>query len=117
MTDQRLPSDRMLRRARWIEQKFLVDLRPFPIDAATVSIHNRRKRLLVADMDSTMIQQECIDELGVVAGVGDHIKAITARSMRGPKCSSSMGTGSSASARSPTSRTLAPCTSSVGPSM
>jgi phosphoserine phosphatase len=34
-------------------------------------------------MDSTMIEQECIDELGVVAGVGDRIKAITLRSMRG----------------------------------
>ena len=54
-----------------------------PIDAAVVPVHNRRKRLLIADMDSTMIQQECIDELGVVAGVGDRIKDITARAMRG----------------------------------
>jgi phosphoserine phosphatase len=61
----------------------LVDLREHPIDAAVVSIHNRRKRLLIADMDSTMIHQECIDELGVVAGVGDRIKKITARAMRG----------------------------------
>jgi phosphoserine phosphatase len=45
--------------------------------------HNRRKRLLLADMDSTMIHQECIDELGVVAGVGDKIKDITAKAMRG----------------------------------
>ena len=44
---------------------------------------NRRKRLLIADMDSTMIEQECIDELGVMAGIGDHIKEITARAMRG----------------------------------
>ena len=63
--------------------QFLVDLRKHPIDAATVSIHNRRKRLLLADMDSTMIHQECIDELGVVAGVGDQIKNITAKAMRG----------------------------------
>jgi phosphoserine phosphatase len=63
--------------------EFMVELRKHPIDAATVSIHNRRKRLLLADMDSTMIHQECIDELGVVAGVGDHIKAVTARAMRG----------------------------------
>ncbi len=48
--------------------EFMVDIRKHPIDAATVSIHNRRKRLLIADMDSTMIQQECIDELGVMAG-------------------------------------------------
>jgi phosphoserine phosphatase len=63
--------------------EFMVELRRHAIDAATVSIHNRRKRLLLADMDSTMIHQECIDELGVVAGVGDHIKAVTARAMRG----------------------------------
>ena len=66
---------------RWPE--FKLELRGRPIDAAVVSIHNRRKRLLLADMDSTMIHQECIDELGVVAGVGDRIKAITARAMRG----------------------------------
>jgi phosphoserine phosphatase len=54
-----------------------------PIDINLVPIANRRKKLLLADMDSTMIQQECIDELGVVAGVGDYIKAVTIRSMRG----------------------------------
>ncbi len=63
--------------------EFLIGLRPLSIDAATVSIHNRRKRLLVADMDSTMIHQECIDELGIVAGVGERIAAITAKAMRG----------------------------------
>ncbi|NJM29669.1 MAG: phosphoserine phosphatase SerB [Rhizobiales bacterium] len=63
--------------------EFLIDLRAHAIDAAVVSIHNRRKRILIADMDSTMIKQECIDELGVVAGVGDQIKGITARAMRG----------------------------------
>ncbi len=63
--------------------QLLVDLRGHAIDAASISIHNRRKRLLLADMDSTMIHQECIDELGVVAGVGDKIKGITARAMRG----------------------------------
>ena len=63
--------------------EFLVDLRRYPIDAAIVSIHNRRKRLLIADMDSTMIEQECIDELGVMAGVGDRIKDITLKAMRG----------------------------------
>jgi phosphoserine phosphatase len=63
--------------------EFMVELRNHKIDAAMVSIHNRRKRLLLADMDSTMIHQECIDELGVVAGVGDQIKMITAKAMRG----------------------------------
>lgn len=54
-----------------------------PIDINVVPSDNRRKRVLLADMDSTMIQQECVDELGVVAGVGDHIKSVTARAMRG----------------------------------
>lgn len=63
--------------------EFMVELRGHPVDAATVSIHNRRKRLLLADMDSTMIHQECIDELGVAAGAGDRIKDVTARAMRG----------------------------------
>ena len=53
------------------------------IDVNVVPTTNRRKKLLIADMDSTMIHQECIDELGVMAGVGDHIKDITARTMRG----------------------------------
>ncbi len=54
-----------------------------PIDVNVVPLAHRRKKLLLADMDSTMIHQECIDELGVVAGVGDKIKAITVRAMRG----------------------------------
>ena len=54
-----------------------------PLDVAEVPSSNRRKRLLIADMDSTMIQQECIDELGIVAGAGERISAITARAMRG----------------------------------
>lgn len=43
----------------------------------------RRKRLLVADMDSTMIGQECIDELADHAGAKAHVAAITERAMRG----------------------------------
>jgi phosphoserine phosphatase len=58
-------------------------LADLPIDVNIVPKANRRKKLLIADMDSTMIHQECIDELGVLAGVGDHIKGITARAMRG----------------------------------
>ena len=62
---------------------FLGFMKTQPIDANLVSTTNRHKKLLIADMDSTMIHQECIDELGVIAGVGDHIKNITARAMRG----------------------------------
>jgi len=43
----------------------------------------RRKRMLLADMDSTMIGQECIDELADMAGIGPHVAAITARAMNG----------------------------------
>lgn len=54
-----------------------------PVDIAIMPSAGRRKRLLVADMDSTMIAQESIDELAIVAGVGEHVTAITARAMRG----------------------------------
>jgi phosphoserine phosphatase len=54
-----------------------------PIDVNIVPVPNRRKKLLIADMDSTMIHQECIDELGAMAGFGDRIKYITARAMHG----------------------------------
>jgi phosphoserine phosphatase len=64
-------------------EQFLEYLKPLQIDANIVALENRRKKLLIADMDSTMIHQECIDELGVMAGVGDRIKDITARAMRG----------------------------------
>ncbi len=43
----------------------------------------REKRLLVADMDSTMIGQECIDELADYAGIKPQVVAITERAMRG----------------------------------
>jgi phosphoserine phosphatase len=54
-----------------------------PVDVAVLPAARRRKRLLIADMDSTMIAQECIDELGAAAGQGEKIAAITARAMRG----------------------------------
>lgn len=53
------------------------------IDLAFVPAEGRRKRLLIADMDSTMIGQECIDELADEAGVGPHVAKITARAMNG----------------------------------
>lgn len=54
-----------------------------PIDIVVQQAHTRRKRLLIADMDSTMIQQECIDELAAEAGFGERVAAITARAMNG----------------------------------
>ncbi|MAS04075.1 MAG: phosphoserine phosphatase SerB [Ahrensia sp.] len=55
------------------------------IDVAiqTVSPEKRRKKILIADMDSTMIRQECVDELADDAGVGDYVASITARAMNG----------------------------------
>jgi phosphoserine phosphatase len=44
---------------------------------------HRRKKLLLADMDSTMIEQECIDELAAEIGVGERVADITARAMNG----------------------------------
>ena len=56
-----------------------------PIDANLVlaDLATRRKKLLVADMDSTIIGQECIDEMGGVLGIKARIAAITERAMRG----------------------------------
>lgn len=59
------------------------DLQAMKIDLAVQKTEGRRKRLLIADMDSTMIQQECIDELADEAGVGAHVAGITARAMNG----------------------------------
>ena len=53
------------------------------VDLAVQPAEGRRKRLLIADMDSTMIQQECIDELADEAGVGAYVAGITARAMNG----------------------------------
>ena len=46
-------------------------------------MYRRMRRLICFDMDSTLIQTECIDELAVRAGVGDEVKAITESAMRG----------------------------------
>src|ERR1700730_11332751 len=54
-----------------------------PIDIVVQPRAVRRKRLLLADMDSTMIGQECIDELADFAGLKAHVAAITERAMRG----------------------------------
>jgi phosphoserine phosphatase len=54
-----------------------------PIDIVVQPQALRRKKLFLADMDSTMIGQECIDELADFAGLKAHVAAITARAMRG----------------------------------
>lgn len=63
--------------------KVWTDLQAMEVDLALQYSKNRRKRLLIADMDSTMIAQECIDELADVAGVGEDVREITRRAMNG----------------------------------
>jgi phosphoserine phosphatase len=88
--------------ARWLFEEVAVDI-PFtssdeigaiadrlraargdlPIDIVVQPELDRRKKLFLADMDSTMIGQECIDELADFAGLKAHVAAITERAMRG----------------------------------
>ncbi|WP_414695447.1 phosphoserine phosphatase SerB [Phenylobacterium sp.] len=59
------------------------DLKDAPIDWCVQPAEGRKKRLLVADMDSTIINVECLDELADYAGKKTEIAAITERAMRG----------------------------------
>ena len=54
-----------------------------PVDMAAQTTLNRRKRLLVADMESTMIEEEMVDLLAEELGIGEAVAEITARSMAG----------------------------------
>ncbi|MAQ85978.1 phosphoserine phosphatase SerB [Psychromarinibacter halotolerans] len=53
------------------------------VDLLVQPAGNLRRKMLLADMDSTLIQQECIDELAAEAGVGAQVADITARAMNG----------------------------------
>ncbi|MCC7260467.1 MAG: phosphoserine phosphatase SerB, partial [Alphaproteobacteria bacterium] len=95
------PTGAKLYGAEWLSEGEAYDLRftHFPHDDALVLMREalagasvdiiaqpavyRRKRLLLTDMDSTVIDQECIYELGALAGIGAQIAEITARAMRG----------------------------------
>lgn len=59
------------------------DVQKLGVDLVVQPTEGRRKKMLLADMDSTMIEQECIDELAEEAGVGARVKDITARAMNG----------------------------------
>jgi phosphoserine phosphatase len=66
-----------------IAQALRTALAPLPVDVFVQAEAGRRKRLFLADMDSTMIGQECIDELADYVGLKDKVSAITERAMRG----------------------------------
>jgi len=80
-------------RGAWIDEGDAIDLLfegPVPsadgwegVDLLPITPGPRRRALLVADMDSTMIGQECIDELADYAGVKPQVAAITERAMQG----------------------------------
>ena len=58
-------------------------LAPTPLDINALPAAKRRKKLLVADMDSTIITCECLDEIADLLGLKDQVSAITERAMRG----------------------------------
>src|SRR4051794_28292718 len=66
-----------------IAERLRTALKNSPIDVVVQPLTARRKKLFMADMDSTMIGQECIDELADFGGLKAHVAAITERAMRG----------------------------------
>jgi len=67
----------------WLEALLRGVVGDAPVDVVVQNAETRRKKLLIADMDSTMIGQECIDELAAEAGLKDRVADITARAMNG----------------------------------
>ncbi len=59
------------------------ELQGMGVDLVVQRLEGRRKKMLLADMDSTMIEQECIDELAAEAGIGPRVAEITALAMDG----------------------------------
>ncbi|KZK89462.1 Phosphoserine phosphatase [Pseudovibrio sp. Ad5] len=66
-----------------LESSIRTNLANAPVDVFIQPQNGRRKKLLIADMDSTMIQQECIDELAAELGLKERISEITESAMRG----------------------------------
>jgi phosphoserine phosphatase len=69
--------------AQAAEANILAVISSVPIDLVIQEQETRRKKLLIADMDSTMIGQECIDELAAEVGLKEKVATITARAMNG----------------------------------
>jgi phosphoserine phosphatase len=66
-----------------VTERLRTALKDLSVDVVVQPLAARRKRLFVADMDSTMIGQECIDELADYVGLKAHVAGITERAMRG----------------------------------
>ena len=64
-------------------QKFLILAESKEFDIAVLPVSSRKKKLLVCDMDSTIIQSETLDDIAESVGIGEQVKAITARAMQG----------------------------------
>lgn len=69
--------------AKVLERTLRQALDSHPVDIVVQRAGTRRKRLFLADMDSTMIGQECIDELAAYVGLKEKVSGITERAMRG----------------------------------
>ena len=81
LPDLGFDGERAMLRAMAQEARALTD--GAPVDIILQPAAHRRKKLFLADMDSTMIGQECIDELAAEVGLKDHVAEITERAMRG----------------------------------
>jgi phosphoserine phosphatase len=66
-----------------LRQEAAAAVAELPVDWVLLPVEGRRKKLLVADMDSTIINVECLDELADFAGLKEEISAITERAMKG----------------------------------
>jgi phosphoserine phosphatase len=66
-----------------LRERLRREIADVPVDVVVQPVAGRRKKLLVADMDSTIIGQECIDELADFVGLKPEVAAITERAMRG----------------------------------
>jgi len=73
----------LLAEADAVEAVVATELDGIPVDTCVQAAAGRKKRLLIADMDSTIINVECLDELADFAGLKAEISAITERAMRG----------------------------------
>jgi phosphoserine phosphatase len=79
VTEREIDVKRQADLVTWLE----AEAGPAQTDWAITPAANRRKKLLISDMDSTIIGQECLDELADFAGLKAQVSAITERAMRG----------------------------------